>query len=152
MIVNISKCNQDEIRPYLLSTLINWKVKFQEANPSNEETRDNKYWWEDILKNNCKEGSFIKNLTPTKNMESKNEIEKFNMAKKLFENKLPELLNDRKEQYACAIEGKIMIGTDEIDLIKKAINKFGSVSMYVGKIEEKTAPVNYNIRPELVIE
>jgi hypothetical protein len=67
-------------------------------------------------------------------------LQRFEAARKKFEQILPELLKEHEGKFAAVVDDHVEIHEDETQLLKMVIEKYGYKTMYVDRISlEKRA-------------
>jgi len=61
-------------------------------------------------------------------------LQRFEAARKKFEQILPELLKEHKGKFAAVIDDHVEIHEDETQLLEMVIEKYGYKTMYVDRI------------------
>ena len=150
MITDIAKCKND-YSSYYLQLSPDWIKEFKKEKPIKEEKSFPEEWWKNIFENKFVEREFhFVSKFETNRTHYENELEKYNRAKELFQENLPELLEKHRGKYACAIEGRIEIGDNKEELLKKVIKKIGFISMYIAKIGDEKRTIRYKVSPKRI--
>lgn len=123
--------------------------KFKKEKSAREEKSCRGEWWELVLS-----GEKLSSVSESEANKTHYEVEleKFEKAKKFFQEKLPELLETHRGKYACSVEGHILIDNDKSELKEKAIKEFGYHSMYISKIDDVNKTTYKVIQPKLVVK
>lgn len=150
MIADMTRCKNDYF-PYYLQLSPDWVKEFKKEKLIGEEKSFPKEWWKNIFENKIveREFHFVSKLE-TNRTHYENELEKYDKAKEFFQDRLPELLKEHRGKYACSIEGRIEIGENKKELLKRVIKRVGFTSMYIAKIEEDKKAKKYKLRPKRI--
>lgn len=79
------------------------------------------------------------------------ELEKYKRAKQQFMKLLPELLKKHEGKFAAVVNGDLEIDDNEEGLLDHVAEKYGDVSMYLGRISQEEKAIKFKIRPKIIL-
>lgn len=111
-----------------------------------EEKSSEKNWWDEIFERSIVKPRTLEVIREIKLTHYDIELERYNKAKSLFNEKLHELKQKYSGKYVGIAEDHIEIGDNREEVKKSIIEKIGYVSMYIAKIGDDNKKV-YKYKP-----